>query len=148
MTGQSLIIPVPPGEWISANGRLHWAARARRTRRLRGRACWLARHHRLAPAGVQARVIATITYPRPGRADPANSAPTVKAIVDGLTDAGVWPDDDSRHVIGPDYRRGPGTTRQWADTGRDDIAQAAAQPGWHIITITIIPVTSGEEHTS
>ena len=36
---------------------------------------------------------------------PANGYPTIKALIDGMTDAGVWPDDDSEHVIGPDMRR-------------------------------------------
>lgn len=40
------------------------------------------------------------------RRDPANWYPSVKALIDGFTDAGVWPDDDSGHVIGPDMRAG------------------------------------------
>ena len=40
------------------------------------------------------------------RADPANAQPTLKALVDGCTDAGIWVDDDSTHLIGPDPRRG------------------------------------------
>lgn len=37
--------------------------------------------------------------PDPGRRrDPHNLAPTVKAIVDGLVLAGVWPDDNERWV--------------------------------------------------
>jgi hypothetical protein len=46
-------------------------------------------------------VAAFIGYPRNGKADPANAAPTVKALIDGMVDAGVWPDDDSTYVIGP-----------------------------------------------
>lgn len=32
------------------------------------------------------------------RRDPSNWMPTAKHVVDGLTQAGYWPDDDSRHV--------------------------------------------------
>jgi crossover junction endodeoxyribonuclease RusA len=38
------------------------------------------------------------------RRDPHNLAPTVKAIVDGLVDAGVWPDDTDTWVIVLDPR--------------------------------------------
>ncbi|WP_130865831.1 RusA family crossover junction endodeoxyribonuclease [Acidipropionibacterium timonense] len=57
-------------------------------------------------ADSRVRVIATIGY-RPGRADPNNATPTLKAIIDGMTDAGVWPDDSSEYVLGPDPRRDP-----------------------------------------
>ena len=52
-------------------------------------------------------VIAEIGFRTGGRADPGNASLAVKAALDGLTDSGAWPDDDSRHVIGPSYRRGP-----------------------------------------
>lgn len=116
----TLTIDVPPNEWLSANDRRgHWAAKAKRTKALRARGAWAARQQRLAvPTPVL--VVADIGYPRNGKADPNNASPTVKAILDGLTDAGVWPDDDSEHVIGPLYRRGPKTGRQ----------------GWHTVTLT------------
>jgi hypothetical protein len=34
-----------------------------------------------------------------------NYYPTAKAILDGLVDAGVLPDDNDDHVTGPDMRR-------------------------------------------
>ena len=98
---------IPDGLWMSANDRTHWAEKARRTRDVRRLARIKAGGHGPAPTPVL--VTAVIGYPRAGTADPGNAAPTVKAILDGLTDAGVWPDDDSRHVIGPLYRRGPNT---------------------------------------
>ena len=115
----TLTIDVPPNEWLSANDRPIWQVRARKTGALRRRAAWVARQQRLTvPTPVL--VVADIGYPRNGKADPNNASPTVKAILDGLTDAGVWPDDDSDHVIGPLYRRGPKTDRQ----------------GWHAVTLT------------
>lgn len=96
---------VPDDLWLSANQRLHWAPKAQRTKALRvlGRAN--ARTLQVPPLGTS-HVAAFIGYPRNGKADPANAAPTVKALIDGLVDAGVWPDDDSTHVIGPTYLRG------------------------------------------
>lgn len=97
---------IPADMWLSANQRLHWAPKAKRTAYLRA----LGKHGAgLAwmPAFDVTHVAAFIGYLRNGTADPANAAPTIKALVDGMTDAGVWPDDDSTHVIGPTYLRDP-----------------------------------------
>lgn len=48
-----------------------------------------------------------IGYPTQTRADPANAAPTVKAIIDGLVDARVWDDDDHRHIPSVAFIRAP-----------------------------------------
>jgi hypothetical protein len=37
--------------------------------------------------------------------DPANFSLTAKAVVDGFVDYGLIPDDDSKHLLGPDMRR-------------------------------------------
>lgn len=101
-----LTFTIPDNLWLSANDRRHWADKAKRTRGLRDmaqvevRANWKILHLSTS------HVAAFIGYPRNGKADPANAAPTVKALIDGLVDAGVWPDDDSTHVIGPTYLRG------------------------------------------
>ena len=118
---QELVIDVPSSEWLSANGRTHWAEKARRTRALRTRAAFTARNQHIQPVSI-AHVTAHIQYPTTGRADPGNASTTVKALIDGLTDAGVWEDDDHRHLIGPDYRR---------DTGK-------AQKGWHRVRLVIV----------
>ncbi len=93
---------IPDAIWLSANQRLHWAEKARRTRWVRT----LAKSAGLRlPKYSRAVVVAWIGYPRAGRADPSNAAPLVKAAIDGLVDAGVFPDDDSTHVIDGGYRR-------------------------------------------
>lgn len=107
MTDQ-IIIEVPKVEWLSANDRMRdWTPRAYRTKKLRERGYWTAKQAHLGHHQV-VHVAAWIQYPRGGRADPANAAPTVKALVDGLVDAGMLPDDDSTHLVGPDFRREPG----------------------------------------
>lgn len=88
---------------LSANGREHWAAKARRTRALRDAAAWLARQQRI-PRLNRAHVLAVYEPPDRRRRDPANLYPAVKACLDGFTDAGVWADDDAAHVLGPDMR--------------------------------------------
>lgn len=58
----------------------------------------------------RAHVTAYVQYPSNNRADPTNAAPSAKPIIDGFTGAGLWVDDDSKHVIGPDFRREEGQT--------------------------------------
>ena len=127
MSAFTLTVDVPPALWMTSNSRLHWAEKARRTRMLRRLAAVQARaQNAVKYAGKHAgRVRVTVTVqPRTrGRFDPANAYPTVKALIDGCTDAGVWADDDHTHLAGPDMRAG---------------APDPAQPtGWHRLTITI-----------
>jgi len=50
------------------------------------------------PVGV-AVVTLEIGTNRPNqRRDPHNFMPTMKYLIDGFTSAGIWPDDDSKHV--------------------------------------------------
>lgn len=86
---------------LTANQRLHWARKAVLTKRCRETACWLAKSKKLP--GAQ-RLTVTLHY-RPKerrRRDAHNLYPTVKALVDGLVDAGVVPDDDTTHVSTPE----------------------------------------------
>ena len=107
----SILFTIPDNEWLTANGRYHWAVRQERTKALRERAKVQSlnamRRGQLAPVFGRVHVIAGIQY-RTSRVDPANAYPTIKALIDGMTDAGIWPDDDSKHLIGPDFRRKPG----------------------------------------
>lgn len=71
---------------------------------------WRARAHRAAanvPAVEWARVCIFYRFPTNHRREVANLQPTSKAIVDGMVDAGVFPDDNDNHVVGPDNRREP-----------------------------------------
>ena len=103
-----ILFTVPANLWLSANDRPHWAEKARRTKALREYGHLTALAENIPPHDVT-HVAAFIAFTRNGRADPANAAPTVKALIDGMVDAGVWPDDDSTHVIGPTYLRDPST---------------------------------------
>ena len=103
----SLTFTVPDGMWLTSNGRYHWADRARRTRRLRTLGHWEGKRSRVPTLG-RARITAHITFRTGGRADPANAYPTIKALIDGLVDAGLLPDDDASRLEGPDMRREPG----------------------------------------
>ena len=104
----TLSFSIPSEWWLSANQRLHWAPKSKRTTYLRNLGAFVAVADELDGKRLgSTHVAAFIGYLRNGTADPANAAPTIKALIDGMTDAGVWPDDDSTHVIGPTYLRDP-----------------------------------------
>lgn len=108
MTRHTLTIQVHKAIWLTANQRLHWSTRMRRTRILRAYAASEARIHGLAGRRLgQSVVTAMIGYPSTGRADPANAAPTIKAVIDGLVDARVWDDDDHLHIAIVAFIRDP-----------------------------------------
>ena len=93
------------------NDRMHWAGRAGLTSLWRQTAHHYTRRNltRFPAEPVPSNVLVTFEVTDPNRRrDPSNAMPTVKALVDGITDAGVWPDDNSRWVtvIEPRYVKG------------------------------------------
>ena len=101
MNALELTIPAPC-DWLNSNQRLHRLVHAKRT------AAWRAAGKAAAevPFDVPVRIVCTVHKTRAGRWDAGNLYPTAKAIVDGLVDAGVIPDDSNEYVIGPDMRAG------------------------------------------
>ena len=98
---------VPPGlELLSSNQRLHWAVKAKRVKALREWAGWEAR--RLKAPRMERVMLTVWVHPgaRTRRIDQSNYHPTVKALVDGVVEAGALPDDSGRHVIAETYRLG------------------------------------------
>ena len=88
--------PAPAG-LLNLNDRLHWAARSRAAREWRTAAFYGAKR-----AGVSGLGYSSVSVELPVRdrrtRDPHNFVSTVKPLVDGLVDAGVWPDDSSEWV--------------------------------------------------
>lgn len=136
---QTLTLWVPPDLRLTSNRRLHWAARARMARTIRAQAKAAARRS-LTPVTRPVLLTVTITYPVAGRHDPANWSDWAKHAVDGITDAGIWPDDDASWVRSTAFQAAPQTTR---DTIADSRGRASTiRRRWHIITITIEEATS------
>ena len=52
------------------------------------------------------RITVTILAPTKRRIDPPNFYPTVKALVDGLSDASWWDDDDFSHLVETTFHYG------------------------------------------
>ncbi len=104
MTTWTIELPGPPAPMLTMNQRLHWTVQRARARAWRHAAhihtlnairdpnnpitaplppCWI-----------------TVTLPVADRRrrDPSNYMLTTKHIVDGLVDAGLWPDDTPEYV--------------------------------------------------
>ncbi len=99
---------------LTLNQRLHWRARAQRTRLIRDTTAWTARSLHIGP---QHHITVQLHY-HPGdnrRRDTDNLVPTQKPAIDGLVDAGVIPDDTPDHITwrAPTIHPGPGDRRLW-----------------------------------
>lgn len=103
------VVALPAGlPLLNANRsrREHWATVRRTAKAIREAACLVARSQRV-PLIERARIVYVIhPSPQTRKRDPGNWAESAKAAVDGLVDAGVFVDDNSQHVIGPDPRLG------------------------------------------
>lgn len=100
---ESRVLPLSRRQLLTMNDRCHPMERARRTRQLRHWGYLLGREGRGVArlSLVRARVVFEVAYPDQRRRDRHNLAPTIKALVDGLIDAGLLPDDDDQHLDGP-----------------------------------------------
>lgn len=100
---ESRVLPLTRSQLITANDKPHWGVRARLTKQLRQWGYLLGREGEgVARLGLtHARVEMEFAYPDRRRRDRSNLAPTVKALMDGLIDAGLLPDDADRFLDGP-----------------------------------------------
>lgn len=106
-----LIVDVPDNEYLSANDRLHWRPERQRKIALRNRGKTLAQSQKLK-VPTPCLVVVEVGLRTNGRADPDNSAPTVKCLIDGIVSAGAIEDDNSDHIVSTIYRRGPRVTEK------------------------------------
>lgn len=92
-----------PDKTLNLNDRLHWRTKASRTRAWRTAAnvAATAQLGRTAADRSRPPSLVRVTFPvtQNRRRDAANWHATTKPIVDGLVDAGVWPDDNDDWVI-------------------------------------------------
>lgn len=93
-----LSYPLPDRPW-SVNERLHWAVRSKLTAVWRGEAANIGRRLKVGRMGQRVSVQLELPFARrSSKRDPMNFYPPVKATIDGLTDAGLWPDDTAEYV--------------------------------------------------
>ncbi|MFS1663330.1 hypothetical protein [Streptococcus sp. zg-JUN1979] len=95
-------------EMLNANDRPHWTQRQRITSYLRHIAKLSGQEGKCIPYTNKrpCGLIVTIYSPTKRRLDPPNLNPTIKALVDGLTDAGVWVDDNHEVIKETLFRYG------------------------------------------
>lgn len=107
------MIRIPqPVHQLTLNQRLHWADKGRTVKAWRYAAAWCA--VQFAPRPWPASLVAVSLEVRgAGRRDPHNWFPTVKPIIDGLVDAGVWPDDTPQWVTTLEPRLVPVRRERW-----------------------------------
>lgn len=118
-------------EWLTSNKRMGRYQKADVVKGLRFRASIQGRTQR-PPGGKfsaenPCRLTVEVAIPTRRRFDPANSSPTVKALVDGLTDAGWWTDDNSDVIREVTYKR----------------ADEPSSSGIYFVTIAAEPLTVG-----
>jgi crossover junction endodeoxyribonuclease RusA len=88
-----------PARLMSMNDRYHWSEQRRLARAWREAAAFHALDQ-VRPPRLLGPSLVELELPVVGnlRRDPHNYAPTLKHTVDGLVDAGLWPDDTPEHV--------------------------------------------------
>jgi len=109
---------------MSMNDRPHWTVERRHAKAWRNAAAWaaIAQLGTSPDARMRGSSTVTITLPVHGahRRDPHNYFKTVKHIVDGLVDAGLWPDD----------------TPEWVTTTEPHLELTTSRPGRVTVAIT------------
>lgn len=105
MTALSFVIPRK--ECISSNDRLHFQVARKRVASLRDIATQTAHLAGATRVRGVVDIIVTLSWPDRRRRDAPNMWPTVKALIDGMTDAGVLEDDSDAHVRRTVFQAGP-----------------------------------------
>ena len=110
----TLTFDIPNALFMNANGRIHHYQRANLTKQLRELAYWKAKAARGEGLEIDPpyHVTCTIELDTARRFDPPNAYPTIKALIDGMTDAGIWQDDNSDIITAMTFRRGSGKAKK------------------------------------
>lgn len=96
MTDVVIQMAISKGAVMTSNSRLHWADKARRTRTIRDMAHVLCKHeHRYTRLSAATLVVET-RWPDRRVRDAENSQPMGKAAIDGVVQAGLLADDNSK----------------------------------------------------
>lgn len=97
MTAQYKLIIDMVGRPVLSNARMHHQAKAKAVKPWRQAGCVLARAQHIPPLG-RVSIACWGRYPTRVMPDVDGVAPTLKAVLDGIVDAGVLPDDQPPFV--------------------------------------------------
>lgn len=108
MHPHELVFELHKSKVLNSNKKLHYQAHGKIVRFLRELAFQSGTEmkERTGARFDKFKVTVTTMPPTRRRMDPANLWPTAKAIVDGLTDAEWWEDDDFKHLLEISFRYG------------------------------------------
>lgn len=135
-TTHVIVVEIPKPLWKNDNGSHgSWYAHNRLMQTLKRLGWATDSNWRRTHAGIgfeRCRLDVYVQYPPHGRAraDPSNADNVGKPIIDGFTIAGLWPDDNWRHVEGPFYR----------------MSRTTAPKGLHRLEFHITDLTEHEEN--
>ncbi|MFG3340568.1 hypothetical protein [Glycomyces sp. NPDC048151] len=107
----TLTIPAPT-QWVSANDRSHWQSKARLVKIWREAGALHARAAKLPHIDTPVHITGWVCRTDTRRADAHNRILTVKAVIDGLVDAGILDDDNDKHVTAVTMRAGEPVDRK------------------------------------
>lgn len=94
-----IMFPRPTSALMSMNDRHHWRKKAALTKVWRNAACVYGIQHGVARLNLGPSIVGcTFEMATAARRDPHNYYLAVKALIDGLVDAGAWPDDTPEFV--------------------------------------------------
>lgn len=97
----TLHFEIPTTLYLSQNDRLHFRKKAERTQALRLLARAVASCHDRVPT--PCRMTVDVGWPDKRRRDRSNAASTIKALLDGVVEAGVLADDSDEHIVSETY---------------------------------------------
>lgn len=111
---ERLEFTIPRKQMLNAHGNSQWKSKMSIVKRLRtmgyDQAAAIsedrAAHDGTAVHFDKFEITVTLKPPIRNRIDPANYYPTAKALIDGLTDAGWWEDDNFEHLLEVRFRYG------------------------------------------
>lgn len=97
LTEQTFVYPIPREILLNSNGVYHYRVKGLRVKLLRSIGEKIGSKQRQKT--FDKYVVEVYVYPpTKRRLDPPNLYPTVKPLIDGMTDAHIWDDDDWKHM--------------------------------------------------
>lgn len=106
----TLDVAGPPG-FVSSNGRGSWHVHNKALAAWRLCAANIGRRAHATQFGAPVEIVVLVHRQTNRHSDASNVFPTIKAVIDGICDAGILRDDSDTYVSGLTIRRGKNTAK-------------------------------------